>query len=106
MSRYRVSMPARDDIREIIRHVGTEHPQAAINLRHKLYAAFERLANQPGIDQVRADLPSRTGLRFWRVDRYLIVYRNHPVEGVGIARVLHGSRDIAGLLRDEPLEDE
>lgn len=46
-------------------------------------------------------------MKLWRrVDRYLIVYRNHRQEGIGIARVLPGSRDIAGLLRDEPLLDE
>lgn len=42
----------------------------------------------------------------WTVERYLIVYRHHPAEGIGIVRVLHGSRDVAGLLADEPPLDK
>ncbi len=102
MSRYQVFSTAKKDLREIIHYIGEGRPQAATNLLRRLTTAFERLGNQPGIGHSRRDLSDQSDLRFWRVDRYLIVYRIHPTKAVRIIRVLHGSRDIAGLLEDGP----
>jgi plasmid stabilization system protein ParE len=36
-------------------------------------------------------------VKFWQVFSYLIVY-DHLTRLIGVARVLHGSRDVAGIL--------
>lgn len=105
MSRFRVSLPARSDVREIIRYIGIDHPQAAINWRRRLEAAFRRLAEQPGIGHARSDLCDDPTVRFWKMGRHFIVYRNHPTHGIGIARVIHTSRDIANVLSKSPPKD-
>jgi hypothetical protein len=58
--------------------------------------AFRKLADMPGMGHLREELTDEP-FRFWAVGSYLIIYRpdTDPVE---ILRVLHGSRDIAGLL--------
>lgn len=47
--------------------------------------------------------PDLTGepVKFWAVFSYLIVY-NPATQPIGIARVVHGSRDIESLFRKKP----
>jgi toxin ParE1/3/4 len=67
-------------------------------------ATFQRLASQPGIgarfDPENAHLAT---LRFFPVSRfkkYLVFYRPAP-GGIEILRVLHGARDLQGILTDD-----
>jgi toxin ParE1/3/4 len=58
-------------------------------------------ANQPGIGRPRDDL--KPGLRSFVVKSYVVFCR--VVDGtVEVVRVLHGSRDIEAIFRDEDAE--
>jgi toxin ParE1/3/4 len=62
--------------------------------------AFRFLAATPGAGHSRADLTDEP-VKFWTVFSYLIVY-DPAMQPLGIARVLHGSRDLASLFMREP----
>jgi plasmid stabilization system protein ParE len=95
---YLVSPQARQDLFEITDYIANDNLDAALRLRDRLFAAFDRLAKRPGLGHVRTDLvPAEFGVRFWSVGTYLIIYR--PAEPViQIVRVLSGYRDIATVL--------
>lgn len=57
---------------------------------------IEFLAKNPGAGHSRTDLTSRP-LKFWPVS-YLIVYA-HDVKTMRVVRVIHGSRNLAALLK-------
>ena len=67
-------------------------------------ATFQRLANLPGMGTSYApDEPLYAGLRYFPVSRfrnYLVFYRPIP-GGIEVFRVLHGARDIQGILAEE-----
>ncbi len=54
------------------------------------------LSKEPRAGHVRKDLTSRP-VRFWPVYSYLIVY-DPETKPLQIIRVLHGMRDVAGIL--------
>jgi toxin ParE1/3/4 len=54
------------------------------------------LADMPDVGHLRQDLTDEK-VKFLQVFSYLIVY-DHLARPVGIARVLHASRDIASVL--------
>ena len=54
------------------------------------------LASNPGMGRVRNELME--GIRSFAVGRYVIFYRSIP-KGIEIVRVLHGARDVAGILQ-------
>lgn len=102
MTGYILSPEARLDILEIVEFIAADNLGAAYRLRDRLFAAFDRLADQPGLGHVRDDLIARdVGVRFWPIASYLIVYRQISAE-VQIIRVLSGYRDIAAILADTP----
>ena len=98
MSRYIVAPQARDDLREIEGYYLEEgSAYGARTVLRELKAAFQRLAENPGIGHSRADLTSRP-VRLWPVRSYLVVYRpgTKPLE---IVTVLHGARDVKRILK-------
>jgi len=68
----------------------------ADRILYELFAAFDELAQTPGIGYYRSGLVAEL-LRFWRVRDYFIIYRSEmrPIE---IVRVLHGKGDVQALL--------
>ena len=88
---------------DIGEYVGADSPVAAARLIDRFEAAFRVLANAPGLGHVRTDIVPRTsGLRFWTVSSYLVIYRP-AAHGIDIIRVLSGYRDIGAILT--PLEE-
>jgi toxin ParE1/3/4 len=89
---------ARADLHEIWDYYASEiqNIDLADRIRDELFAAFDKLAQAPGIGHHRSDLVAEP-LRFWRMRDYLIIYRSEkrPIE---IVRVLHGKRDVQALL--------
>jgi plasmid stabilization system protein ParE len=79
-----------------------ENIEAADRIRDELFAAMRELAKTPGMGHFRSDL-SPEPLRFWKVRRYLIIYRSEkrPIE---IVRVLHGSQDVRTILETDSEE--
>ena len=96
MKPFRLSGPARDDVRAIWQYLRDQSPQAAARVRADLEAAMSRLAEHPGMGHLRADLTDQP-LRFKLVHRYLIVYLpgTRPLQ---IVRVLHSARDLPPML--------
>ena len=73
-----------------------ESERAALRVESRLFDAFEMLARLPQVGHRRRDLKQRE-LRFFRVYRYMIVFRREP--DVVVLRVLHGARDMARILK-------
>jgi len=94
MGRWIQSDRAKADILEIWEYIAKDSLRAADRFVDRLDQAFERLAEFPGLGRMRDELgPS---LRSFPIGNYLIVYR--PVkDGIEIARVLSGYRDIEAL---------
>ena len=98
MKRYGLSPSARRDLLDIIDFIAADNADAARGMRDRFFAAFRLLSEQPGLGHVRDDLIARsTGVRFWPVGTYQVIYRNHAGR-VEIARVLSGYRDTAAIL--------
>lgn len=96
MNEFILSPAARHDLLDIWEYIAEDSLDAADRVRDDLYAAMRKLAAMPSLGHLREDLVDEP-LRFWRVHRYLIIYRaeSRPIE---IVRVLSGSRDIGSLL--------
>jgi toxin ParE1/3/4 len=78
-------------------------PQRAVRFLREADATFQRRASAPGIGSPYSpDDPLFEGVRFFPISRYkkyLVFYR--PIEdGIEILRVLHGARDIHGILAE------
>jgi toxin ParE1/3/4 len=79
-------------------------PDRAIRFLREADATFARLAGMPGMG-TRYDSEERlfADLRFFPIARhpkFLIFYR--PItDGIEVVRVLHGARDMSGILAEE-----
>ena len=99
MSRYKLSAPARQDLREIRDYIAEDNVPAARNFLAKLTQAFGGIAEMPGKGHTREELTDLP-VRFWPVGSYLIVYDpgKRPIE---ILRILHGARDVETILESQ-----
>lgn len=96
MSSFTISAPARQDLRDIQAYLVTEAGVGVTRtVMRRLRDTFQLLANRPGIGHARADLTNEA-VKFWQVYSYMIVY-DPATNPIGIARVLHSSRDLATL---------
>ena len=94
MRQHRVSAAARADLDEIWFYIAQDNPEAADKFIRALVSRFPRLAAMPEMGRRREELAPR--LRSLAFGNYVIFYR--PMEnGVEIARVLHGARDLPPL---------
>ncbi len=84
---------------DIGEYVGADNPPAALRLIDRFEAAFAFLADAPGLGHVRTDIvPRASGLRFWTVGIYLVIYCP-AAHGINVIRVLSGYRDVSAVLR-------
>ena len=91
MSRYRLSQQSRSDLDDIWLYIAADNVTAADHFADKLVGKFQTLAAQPGMGRTRDELGE--SLRSFPVGNYVIFYR--PMrDGIEIARVLSGFRDI------------
>jgi toxin ParE1/3/4 len=82
------------DIDDIRRYIERDNPRAANNMLDKVFGALETLANNPKLGERRSDLGEN--LRAFVVQPYVIFY--HPaVDGIHVARVIHGARDFPAM---------
>jgi toxin ParE1/3/4 len=92
-----VSPRARADLHEIAGYIARDNPARAASFVAELEAKCRLVAAMPGLYPAREDLAP--GLRMAGHRRYLIFYRVLPApDVVRIERVLHGARDLPGLL--------
>ena len=97
--------PARQDLVDIFSHyVRAGTLPSARRFLAQAEATFTRLAGRPGLGaRYEPDEPLYTDLRYFPVSRfrmYLVFYRPVP-GGIEVLRVLHGARDIRGILAEE-----
>jgi len=99
MSRFKLSTPAQEDLREIRNFIAEDNIPAARHFLARLAQAFRGIAEMPAKGHVREDLTDLP-VRFWPVGSYLIVYdpEKRPLE---ILRVLHAARDVETILKDQ-----
>ena len=97
MVRYVISPAGRQDLNDIWAGIAKGNLNAAESLLDRFEAAFERLAEFPGMGPARPDIIDLP-VRFWTLGNYLIIYRAEalPIE---IVRVLHAYRNIAAVLK-------
>jgi plasmid stabilization system protein ParE len=97
MTPYILGPDALQDLHDLRDYIAAENLDAADRVIDTLFAAFERLAEMPGLGHAREDLTDQP-LRFWTVGAYLVIYRAEqtPIEIVAVTR---GGRDIPRLLR-------
>lgn len=95
---------ARRDLVEIVAYLAERSEGSARRFRAEAQATFTRLAGMPGMGtRYEPDEPAYAELRYFPVSKfplYLVFYRPLP-DGIEVVRVLHGSRDIAGVLADD-----
>ncbi len=96
MRRFRFSLEAASDIREIWRHIAADRAAAARKVRLDLFAACQRLAENPLIGHERKDLTDQPVL-FWPVGSNPIIY-DPSCKPLAIVRVVHGACDISSFL--------
>jgi plasmid stabilization system protein ParE len=99
--RFILSSPASHDLDEILSYVLENiGEQRAEHVAERLYDAFQKLADNPGLGHRREDLTPSPVL-FFSVWSWLVIYMadKKPLE---VARVVHAARDVEALLRNEP----
>jgi toxin ParE1/3/4 len=90
---------AQRDLDEIWDYIAQESVAAANRLIDTIVATCHRLASQPEMGRLRPELAPN--LRSFPVRNYVTFYRPTQ-DGIEVARVLHGSRDIDALFRAHP----
>jgi toxin ParE1/3/4 len=92
MARVVITEPADADVREIIAYLIKEAGRpVALRYAQAFDAAYDRLADFPGIGPRRPALGVDTGI--WVVRPYVIIYEHYD-DTVTVLRILHGKRDI------------
>ena len=97
MSSYTLSPDAALDVEDIWDFIAADSIDSADRWVAKLFDAFQKLAESPGMGHHRKDL-TPSDVLFWPVGNYLIIYRVLDAE-IGIVAVTQGSRDIPAFLR-------
>jgi toxin ParE1/3/4 len=79
-------------------------PQRALRFLRAADSTLATLAGMPGLGaRYEPDEPVYAGLRFFPITRhrkYIVFYRPLP-GGIEVLRVLHGARDIPGILAED-----
>jgi toxin ParE1/3/4 len=91
-----VSEIAESDLLEIWLYAARDDLETADRLIDQISEKFSLLARTPKLGRARPDIDK--SIRSFIVASYVIFY-HESAKGIEIARVLHGSRDIASLLR-------
>jgi plasmid stabilization system protein ParE len=95
--RYILSPEAQQDLRDIREYLLKEAGlPVSRHVMRRMNEALRFLSVMPGLGHLRQDLTDQP-VKFWQVFSYLIVY-DPLTRPIGIARVLHSSRDVAAIL--------
>lgn len=79
-------------------------PERAIRFLRAADSTFAMLAGMPGMGtRYEPDEPIYAGLRYFPITRHrkFLVFYRPLADGIEVLRVLHGARDIAGILAEE-----
>ena len=95
MARFVLTAEARNDLDEIWQYIAVESEITADKVIAEIIQRFPRLAEFPEMGRERTELAAF--IRSFPVGRYIIFYRSGEL-GIAIVRILHGARDIEGLI--------
>lgn len=104
----RVEPRADRDLTDHATYLAEHSLDLAIRFLAAAQATVDELLRMPEMGSPRDfKNPRLTGIRQWPIKsfgKYLVFYR--PIEeGISVVRVLHGARNIPGLLTEESVED-
>jgi toxin ParE1/3/4 len=100
MSRYVLTIPAKQDLKDITRYITRFNPDAARRFNEKIKQQCKLLADFPNMGQSYDNFGN--GLRSFPVEDYLIFYR--PIDGgVEVLRVVSGYRDLETVFLSEDI---
>ncbi|MCI0362002.1 MAG: type II toxin-antitoxin system RelE/ParE family toxin [Planctomycetaceae bacterium] len=85
---------AREDLIDIWEYIAHDNPQAADRMLDRIWDGFRVVAKFPQGGTLRPELA--TNLRCYTVGNYVIYFRP-TANGIEVARVLHGARDVDAL---------
>ena len=94
MNSVRLASLAKTDLAEIRHYIARDKPGAADRQIARFFETFQMLGGNPELGERRYDLGPE--LRCFVLGTYVIIYRP-AVEGVEIARVISGYRDLDAL---------
>ena len=98
---YRLSPEAQGDLTDIKTYLAQAGgARLARYVLDEIRRALQFLATSPGAGHSRDDLTDEP-VKFWSVFSYLIVY-DPATKPLGVARVLHASRDLEAMFRTSP----
>jgi len=97
MTRFRLSRQAKADLEAIAAYIGDRNPSAAVQELRRLREKFSILEENPLLGELRQELPRSP--RSFTAGNYVILYQQ-AINGIEIARVVHASRDIGTILRE------
>jgi toxin ParE1/3/4 len=108
MKRVSLSLAAERDLDEIdnytIEHFGLDQ---AIRTTERFLELFRGLAEMPFSGQLRPDLsPPRKAFRYRTVLRSFVIVYEPTDEGIRVARILHGARNLVVELERDTGDDE
>jgi toxin ParE1/3/4 len=89
-----LSEPAEGDLADIWVEIARDHIENADRFIEQLKERMQRLAEQPLIGRERPEIAKQ--IRSFPHGEYLVLYRPSAT-GVGIARVVHGRRDLSKI---------
>jgi toxin ParE1/3/4 len=95
MARVLRTSKAEEDLLEIWSYIADDNIDAADEFLDQIVATCRTLSDNPAAGRSRDELAQR--LRSFPLGNYVIFYR--PLEdGIVVIRVLHGARDLPGIL--------
>jgi toxin ParE1/3/4 len=95
MAKLVISPLAEADLNDILEFIARDKPTAAINWVQRIRETFEFIAQNPDCGERRPEF--KTGeFRSSLIGKYVVFYRAIS-EGVEIARVVRGERDVRNL---------
>lgn len=95
MYEYEVSPLALEDLTAIRDYVAQDRPVAAANLLGQFEEAFQFLAANPLMGEIRPEFRSGQ-FRSFSTGSYVIYYTS-SARGIRVARVVHGARDTRSI---------
>jgi toxin ParE1/3/4 len=85
---------AREDLIDIWQYIARDNPQAADRMLDRIWDGFRVVAKFPQGGTLRPELA--LNLRCYTVGNYVIYFRP-LIDGIEVARVLHGARDVDAI---------
>jgi toxin ParE1/3/4 len=106
MGRVEKTEAAKHDLLDLALFVSQESPEPGERFYAAAEAAFQRLADMPGMGKRREFTnPKLAGLRSWsvggRFGNYLLICYREISGGTEVVRILHGAREIEAALSED-----